>query len=49
MPRIVNLIVVTLDDHWGITPRLLLSPFDVQRQDYLSTMGIYPDSEVLQP
>jgi len=49
MPTIVNLIWVIMDDHRGITPRLLLSLFVVQRQDYLSTMGIYLDSEVLQP
>lgn len=45
----VNLTVDSMDDHQGITPRLLLSLFDVQRQHYLSTMGIYPDSEVLKP
>jgi hypothetical protein len=47
MPAIVNLMVGKMDDHRGITPHLLLSPFDVQRQNYLSTMGIHPDSEVL--
>jgi hypothetical protein len=36
-----------VDDHQGITPCLLLSPLDVQRQDDLSTMGISPDLEVL--